>query len=176
MTFHKLRKGTLLLALLFAVHLLAGCAKKQEPVEENKDSGFHVGYAVEGITAVEDPDAMTKAIDEAYEKAEEGRMALEYKNDAVSDNGTDFSCYIANSVDNQYDMFIAIYADIGFTDELYLSQLIRPGTAFEQVTLNRALDPGKHEVYVAFTTVETTEDEQIIHGQSLVTMNFIVNS
>lgn len=174
MTCAIIRKQALMIAALLALCVLAGCAKKQE--QETSNSGFRVGYAVEGVTAVEDPDAMSKLLDEAYQKAEEGRMALEYKSLATSDDGLNFSCYLANSVDNRYDMFIAIYGDTDFQDELYLSQLLRPGSAFNSITLEHALDPGTHEVYVVFTTVETTEDEQIIHGQNVMAMDFIVNS
>jgi hypothetical protein len=101
-------------------------------------------------------------------------MALEYRNDAYSDDRRTFQCYIANSQSNEYDMFIAIYADAEYNDLLYLSELLRPGSAFEQVTLERALPPGDHEVYVAFTQVEETDGEQAIRGQNRVTMNFHV--
>lgn len=157
--------------------ILSGCAKKPPEEEQSKSSGFQVGYAVEGVTAVEDAEAMSKALDEAYEKMQDERITLSYKNDAFSDNGQDFTCYIANSPENApYDLFIGIYADLEFTDCLYLSQLLRPGSAFETVKLNRALEPGIHKVYVVFTSVETTEEEQIIHGEIAVTMDFNVSS
>jgi len=166
------------LAVALALSVLSGCAKREpEPEPEPvKGAGIQVGYATEGITAVEDPEAMSKALDEAYEKMQEDRITLSYRNDAFSDDGQNFSCYIANSEDNKYDMFIGIYADMELTDLLYLSQLLRPGTAFETITLDRALEPGKHQVCVVFTTVETTETEQVIHGETAVTMNFTVNA
>jgi maltoporin len=166
------------LVAVLAICLLPSCGKQQtqESSDSGSNSGFKVGYAMEGVTAVEDPDAMSKLLDEAYARAEEGRIALEYKATAVSDDGVNFSCYLANSVDNKYDMFMAIYADPSYTDELYLSQLLRPGTAFDHITLERKLEPGAHDVYIVFTTVETTEDEQIIHGQTAMGMDFIVNS
>jgi hypothetical protein len=168
------------LAVSLTLSVLSGCGQKTpepepEPTPE-RGAGIQVGYATEGITAVEDPEAMSKALDEAYEKMQDERITLSYRNDAFSEDGQTFSCYIANSEENKYDMFIGIYADMGLTDSLYLSQLLRPGTAFETITLNRALEPGKHQVCVVFTTVETTEDEQIIHGETAVTMNFTVKS
>jgi hypothetical protein len=60
------------------------------------------------------------------------------------------------------------------TDELFLSKLIRPGQTFEQVTLNRALEKGEHQVFVVFTQIEEVDGEQNICGQRAVTMNFFV--
>lgn len=132
-----------------------------------------IGYA-EGTTVVDDPDALQAAVDEMLAKAGEPGVGLEYKNDAVSYDGVNFDCYIANAGANQYDMYIDIYADAEMTDEVFLSELMRPGTAFEKVTLNRALETGNHLVYVAFTQVEDVDGEQTIHAQVVATMNFIV--
>ena len=139
------------------------------------NGGFKVGYATEGVTAVEDPEALQRAIDEAYAKAQEPGVALSYRNDAVSTNGVDFDCYIGNSTDNAYDMFIDIYADDALTDEIFLSELLRPGQAFEKITLKHPLEPGTHRVYVAFTQVKVEEGEQRIHQQVMVTMDFHVS-
>lgn len=142
-----------------------------EPVNIQDNETPKLGYA-EGTTVVEDPDALQKAVDEMYAKAKEGNIALEYKNDAFSTDGTNFSCYIANSLSNSYDMYIQIFADEQLTDQLLLTGLIRPGTAFDSITLDHALDPGTHRVYVAFTQVE--EDLAAIHAQLFVTMDFTV--
>lgn len=134
------------LAIPLALCVLSGCAKKAPEPEEPKRPSLQVGYAVE------DPDAMSKALDEAYEKMQE-RMTLSYKNDAFSSDGKTFTCYIANSPDNApYDMFVGLYSDLEFTDCLFLSQLLRPGSAFETLTLERALEPGTHQLYAVFTS------------------------
>jgi uncharacterized lipoprotein YehR (DUF1307 family) len=179
----KKRIAMLSCAVLMALSLLmAGCAKKttaetlDADVDQEASSRFRVGYATEGVTAVEDPKAFNEAIDEAYREMMDSRIGLEYKNDAYSENGIDFSCYIANAESNLYDMFIAIYSDFDFSDELYLSQLLRPGMAFESVTLNHSLPEGSNTVYVVFSQVEEIDGEQSIHGQMAVTMNFVVES
>lgn len=148
---------------------LTGCGAAQQQ-EEN--SGLKIGYATEGVTAVEDEDAFQKAVDEMYRKAEEGTMALEFKNTAISKDGVNFDLYLANSDSNSYDMFIAIYSDNALTDQLFLSGLLRPGTAFSTITLDHALEPGTHTVYVVHTQVE--EDLNTIHAQVVITMEFIV--
>jgi hypothetical protein len=142
---------------------------------QTNDSGFKIGYASEGVTVVDDPEALQRAIDEAYEKSQEPGISLNYRNDAVSTNGIDFDCYIGNSPNNAYDMFINIYADAELTDELFLSELLRPGQAFEKITLKHPLDPGVHRVYVAFTQVKVEDGEQKIHKQVILTMDFHVS-
>jgi hypothetical protein len=172
------KRGTLLLIALIAL-LATGCAKKEtaEEVQEEPapDRSLVIGYAEEGVTVVEDPDALARAFQEAAENAQNSRIALEYKNDAYSEDGINFSCYIANSLNNQYDMFIQIFADAAYQDEVFLSQLIRPGQAFETLTLNHELPKGDTRCYVAFTQVETVDGEQSVHAQTFFTMDFHVD-
>lgn len=171
--------GTLLLMALILL-LAAGCAKKEtaeevsESAESAPDRSLVIGYAEQGVTVVEDPDALEKEIEEMLKQASEPGIALSYKNDAVSEDGINFSCYIANSTDNKYDMFIQIFADEAYQDEVFLSQLIRPGQAFESLTLEHALPKGDTRCYVAFTQVETVDGEQSVHAQTFFTMDFHV--
>ena len=76
-----------------------------EPVDIQDGETPKLGYA-EGTTVVEDPDALQKAVDEMYAHAAEGGVTLEYKNDARSTDGENFSCYIANAAENRYDMYL----------------------------------------------------------------------
>jgi len=169
--------GTLLLMALILL-LAAGCAKKETakevPEEPAPDRSLVIGYAEQGVTVVEDPNALEKEIEEMLKQASEPGIALSYKNDAVSEDGINFSCYIANSTDNKYDMFIQIFADEAYQDEVFLSQLIRPGQAFESLTLEHALPKGDTRCYVAFTQVETVDGEQSVHAQTFFTMDFHV--
>jgi hypothetical protein len=72
------------------------------------------------------------------------------------------------------DMFIAIYTDSTFEDELFLSELLRPGQAFEHITLNRALDTGSHDVVAAFSLVKEEDGQQVIAKQTFVGLRFNV--
>lgn len=161
--------AVVILLLAAVIFLMKPGAEPAEP--EDSDSTPKIGYQ-EGVTVVEDPEALQRAVDEMYAKALETGVALEYKNDAKSTDGENFSCYIANSVDNKYDMYIQIFADQELTDQLLLTGLIRPGSALDNITLDHSLDSGSHRVYVAFTQVE--EDLETIHAQVLVTMDFTV--
>ena len=128
-----------------------------------------IGYA-ESVIAV-DEDSLQKAVDEMF-TADDGQFVTEYKNNAASTDGENFTCYIGNSPLNTYDMYIQIFADNDYTDQIFLSELLRPGTAFDHITLEHPLDPGDHTVYVAFTQVG--EDLASIVGQVVVTMDFTV--
>ena len=134
-------------------------------------AGFQIGYETDVSTALTQDD-----LDAQMEELlnQDTMMSLEYVNDANSTNGRDFECYIANSELNEYDMYIGIYADAAMTDQLFLSQLIRPGTAFDHVTLDRALDKGANKVYCAMTQVKEENGELVIHNSTTVTMSFNV--
>lgn len=166
-----------LVLFVFVAGLLAAVIYllTRQPAEvPQQDAPPRLEYASKGVIYTEDPDALQKAYDEASEKVEESVVPLSYRNVASSEDGVNFKCYIANPPRARFDMFVAIYADFAMTDELYLSQLLRPGTAFDTIQLNRALDAGNHEVYAVFTTLDEQDGEQVIRGQVAVTMEFRV--
>lgn len=162
-----------LLAGLLVLSILSGCKKKEEELQQSK---FILDYATEGVVETNDPDALQKAFNEAQKNANENRMALNYKNDAYSNDGKTFQCYIGNSPKNLDDLFVSIYANRECTDELYLGQLLRPGTAYETIELERELEEGDHTVYVPQTLIRVVDGEQTIVGQAIVTMDFHVGS
>jgi len=165
------------LAVLFLAALMlltSGCKRTEPAPASDNGGGFIVGYAQEGVTVVDDEDALQKTVDQMYEGAQEKGMTLSFQNDAYSTDGITFDCYIANHPSNEYDMFVAIYADEAYTDQLYLSKLLRPGTAFNNIQLERKLDPGDYTVHIAYTQVEVVDGAQSIHDQQLVTMQFHV--
>ncbi len=173
----------LVAAAFFAGRSTSGSANRGpngEYVRPVAGEDGRIGYASEGVVAP-DPETLQAQGDKMMEQAKEPGVALEYKELAVSDNGQDFQCYIANSEDNTYDMFITIYADQALTDELFLSELLRPGTRFENITLSRKLDPGEHKAYVVYTQVQDEEQPdssqyiQTIHAQVATTITLIVN-
>ncbi len=153
--------------------LLLGKFGEQEPEAETLGDNQTplIGYE-EGVTVVDDPDALQKAVDAMQEKAKQEGIPLEYQNGASSKDGTKFDCYIANPAKASYDFFINIYADAELTDQLYLSGLIPPGSAKRELELDHALSPGTHRVFVVFTQVE--DDHTTIHQQATVTMDFSV--
>ena len=129
-------------------------------------AGAKIGYA-EGAVAIDEASALAAA-----NKTNPGSFMTEYVNDAASLDGSTFQCYVGNSAMNTYDMYIQIFADEDMTDQIFLSELLRPGTVFEEITLEHPLDVGTHRVYVVFTQVE--EDLATAAGQVAVTMDFTV--
>lgn len=154
--------------------LLCGCQKKEEEPSYNTQSGLTIGYASEGVTVIDDVNELQKAVDEAYEKSMEPGIALLFQNDAYSTDGVHFTCSIGNSEENEYDMFIAIYSDLDYTKEVFVSQLLRPGTKFESLTLNEPLEVGDYRLPVVFTQVVVEDGEAKIHAQTSVAIGFHV--
>lgn len=133
------------------------------PQKEDEAPGMK--YATEGVVLTENEDGIHD------ELMDDEAIALEFRNDAYSADGETFTCYIGNSPINLYDMFLIIYADVEMTDPLCTTGLIRPGNAFEVLTLDRVLEPGDHTVYVAYNQVT---DPETIHAQTFYTMDFHV--
>lgn len=163
------------LIVLLAVVLVVVLGRGKEMVLGDEQTP-KIGYATDAKVML-DQASLQAAFDEAVRNAADGYVGLHYQNDAYSENGTDFECRIINSASNKYDMFLNIFADAELTDQLFLSALVPPGSGFEQITLEHALDPGDHTVYVALTQVDTDEEtgEQVIKNQVMHTMDFHVS-
>lgn len=162
--------GLVLIIMAMAFFLLF----RQEPTTIDDGDTPRVGYATDAKVML-DQNSLQAAMDEAMEKTKDGYVALLYENDAFSKNGTDFDCYIVNSAANKHDMFLTIYADDALTDQVYLSGLVPPGSGFEQITLDRALEPGNHTLNVVVTQVDNNENgAQVIKNQVAHTMDFHV--
>jgi hypothetical protein len=161
-------------AIVAAAIIIAAGIMLNRPKE---DSGLGIGYATEARVML-DQNSLQAAMDEAMENARNGNIALSYKDNAYSTDGSNFECYIVNSANNAYDMFITIYGDAEMSDELFVSQLVPPGSGFENITLEHPLSTGDHVVYVALTQVETDEEtgEQTIRNQVVHTMDFHVQA
>lgn len=145
---------------------------RREPATVENSGGPRIDYETDAHVMLSQDD-LQAAMDAAM--ARDNEVALRYKNNAYSTNGTDFECYIVNSPANKYDMFLTIYADAAMTDQIFLSGLVPPGNGFEAITLDHALEPGDHEVVVALTQVDTDENgEQVIKNQVMHTMDFHV--
>jgi hypothetical protein len=168
-------KNIIIVAAIIVLVVVIAAAAVVVTVLNNQDNDSGIGYSTEAQVLLTQED-IDKAMEEAIANAENGSIGLCYQNDAISYDGTNFECYILNAADNKFDMFLAIYSDIEMTDELFLSQLVPPGSGFENITLEHSLDVGDHRVYVVLTQVardEETGEESIAH-QVIHTMDFHV--
>jgi hypothetical protein len=166
-------KTVLLAAVMVVVAIIIAAAVII--TTQKKSSDLTVGYATEAKVMLTQNE-LQAAMDKAMENAKDGNISLLYKNNAYSSDGENFECYLVNSSGNAYDAIFAIYANADMTDELFLSQLVPPGSGFENITLEHPLDEGDHTVYVALTQVKTDETtgSQTAGHQVIHTMEFHV--
>lgn len=168
---NKVLIAVVVVALLAVVAMAAMMMnQKQEPAPAEPQ----IGYATDASVLL-DQESLQAAFDEANKNAANGSIALRFINDAYSTDGSTFEGLIANSEANKYDMFITIFADAELQDQIFQSGLVPPGSGYEQLTLDHALEKGDHRVYVTVTQVETSESgAQTIVGQFTHTMDFHV--
>lgn len=160
------RRNKWIVPLVIAVIVLAvGCAVLFVWKSKDKEfDGGKIGYDANAVV-VTDEDELQKLADEMNKN--DGEISLEYKNVAASQDGSNFECYIANSAKNKYDMYVGLYTDVNYTEELYLSKLMKPGSGIKNFLCNKKLEPGAHDVVMVFTFVEN--DHATIHSQTNVT-------
>lgn len=143
--------------------------------KEEDDGGLTIGYSSEAKVML-DQDSLNAAMQAAIENNKNNAIGLRYKNNAYSTDGLNFECSITNSEANLYDMFLAIFADVELTDQIFLSGLVPPGSGFDHITLDHELELGDHRVYVVLTQVDTDQEtgKQTIVRQVSHTMDFHV--
>lgn len=158
---------------LIPVYLIAVvCVALFSWVVSGKEGGksIELGYE-ENAVVVTDEDELQKLVDEMMQN-KDGEISLEYKHIASSIDGSNFTCYIANSAKNKYDMYIGIYTDATYEEELYLSQLLKPGSGIKEFKCNKKLAPGAYDAILVFTLVK--DDHETIHTQTPVTFTMNV--
>lgn len=99
-------------------------------------------------------------------------IAVRFNPLAVSADGENFECEIANSYGNTLDMYLDIYVDLVDMEEIYLSGLMRPGEGITHFKTNRVMPKGTYDVVLVLTLVE--DDHQTIHSQSNVALTLYV--
>jgi len=167
---NRIWKGMAMLTALLLL-LASGCGK----AEEESGNTPTIGYAYDGVTIVDEQEDAEEVLRKMQEEADKSSISLSFKNQAFSTDGINFDCYLANPTENPYDMYIQIFADQAMTDEVFLSGLLRPGTAFETIALNHELNAGTHTGVCIFTLVDTAEDgTQTMMKQSSVEIQLFV--
>lgn len=161
----------LLLGILTAAILyqMRNKGKARPDAEEEKQTS-QLEY--EGNVITDDAKSLQDAVNELNRKAKEGQMNLQMKTEAISQDGKTFSCYIANSTKNSYDMYIVLYLDDTQT-EIYRSGLIPLGGRIETFTLEQTtLEPGEYEATLVYNQIEA--DRQTQHAHVNVGLTLIV--
>jgi hypothetical protein len=107
-----------------------------------------------------DEDSLAQAVKDLL--ADEGTMALEMQVEADSTDGTNFTCSIANSPRNKYDVYMVLYLD-ETGEELYRSGLVPLGKKLDRFTVNRQLEKGSYECTLVYNQVE--DDHATTHAR-----------
>lgn len=161
-----------IIILMAAVIAVLGIMLLRSPKQETAEAGERTGgMAYEANVITDDADALQDAVNRLIEKAKEGQMSLEMQTVASSEDGRNFTCHLANSVKNNYDMFMVIYLD-ATQQEIYRTGLIPIGARIEEFTLEEVLEPGTYEATIVYNQVE--EDRETIHAQVNVGLTLIV--
>jgi len=164
--------GVLVIAMVVAAIIVIPKLNKPEASEPSTEEQKPV-LSYEGSVILANEDDLQNLVNDMVEKAQEGNIAIEYKNMAVSDNGTDFSCYIMNSVSNNYDFYLEIFTDATLEEEIYLSGLIPVGNGIDHFATSKQMGVGTHDAVLVMTQVE--DDHATIHAQVMVGLTLIVN-
>lgn len=165
----------LLLVVLIGIGvciLVFSNSEKEDGNKEVANEGPSIGYE-DSAVLVTDENELQNAVDAMIEKTKDGMMSLEYQNIASSTDGEHFKCYLANSIKNPYDMYIGIYLDQEYKDELLLTGLIRPGSGMKEFKTTRKLEKGSYNAVLVFTRVK--DDHTTIKDQVSVTYTLTVN-
>lgn len=158
--------------LLIAVIIVMGILLLRSMGEETNDPGRESGgMAYEANVIADDAEGLQDAVDRLIEKAKEGQMSLQMQTAATSEDGVNFTCYLANSAKNNYDMFMVLYLDDS-RQEIYRTGLIPVGGRIETFSLEEALAPGTYEATIVYNQVE--EDRVTIHAQVNVGLTLVV--
>lgn len=173
----KSSKAVIILLLIIIILLLAGgitafvffMNKDSESLPE-EGGNFKIKYDEAAVAL--DEDELKKQFGEALKKAEEGQIALRYKNIAYSNDGVHFSCDIGNSPANTNDLYFNIYTDTSFEEQILLTGLVPPGQGITEFESEIPFEPGTYDAVLIFTRV--ADDQSTILGQAKVTYTLVV--
>lgn len=156
-----------IIIIIGAIFILSKIKKVNQPNEIN-NNGLKT---YESNIILDDPETLQDEYDKMVEKAKEGRMALEMKTVASSDDGKNFICYLGNAKSNSYDMYMVLYLD-STQEEIYRTGLLPVGSRIESFELEKALEPGEHTATIVYNQVE--DDGVTVHAQVNVGLDLVV--
>lgn len=100
------------------------------------------------------------------------RIPLHFAAGATSSDGENFACTLGNPHGAAHDIYFDIYADREFTEEIYLSGLVAPGTQIESFKSGKKFPDGTTDVLVVITTVD--DDHETLLMQTTIVLTLIV--
>lgn len=100
------------------------------------------------------------------------KIPLHFAAGATSSDGENFACTLGNPHGAAHDIYFDIYADRDFTEEIYLSGLVAPGTQIESFKSGKKFPYGATDVFLVITTVD--DDHETLLMQTTVVLTLIV--
>ncbi len=160
----------IVILLLLAAGIIAAVfiMKKDADLPEQGNNGGLIQYEA-GVVNYEDAQ---QVYDEMQKRADEGTIGVKYSNNAISEDGTHFTCKIENPIRNGYDMYLNIYKDDNMTEQILLTGLIPAGSGIEEFESEIPLEPGEYKSVLVMTLVE--DDHSTLRGQTKVYLNLYV--
>lgn len=163
-----LKKQVLIVPIILIVLLLTGGA---------------VFFAVNAGNTAESPESYTGIRYEPNTTAIKGGSAgsgngagnnipLHFAAGATSSDGENFACTLGNPHGAAHDIYFDIYADREFTEEIYLSGLVAPGTQIESFKSGKKFPNGTTDVLLVITSVD--DDHETLLMQTTVVLTLIV--
>jgi len=162
----------IVIVIFFASVIIYLLSNQNKTIADNNTESAGA-VEIEGNIILDDPKSLQDAVDEMYRKAEEGRMTLEMQVETYSQDGENFSCFLANAKENNYEMYMILYRD-DTQEEIYRSGLIPIGARIENFTTTVKLEPGTYVGTLVYCQVE--EDGETIHAQVNVGLNLHVDN
>ncbi len=163
-----LKKQVLIVPIILIVLLLTGgavfLAVNAGNTAESPESYTGIRYEP-NTTAIKGGSA-------GSESSAGNKIALHFAAGATSSDGENFSCTLGNPHGAANDIYFDIYADREFTEEIYLSGLVAPGTQIESFKSGKKFPKGTTDVYLVITTVD--DDHETLLMQTTVVLTLIV--
>ncbi len=166
-------KRTIIILLIVIILLLLGGGAALFFLNSGNDSGE--GSQAGGI-GYETQVGMIKPNEDLAEKLKGDvgeRIPLHFSTTATSSDGENFKCVLGNPDGAKYDIYFDIYADPEFTERIYLSGLVAPGTQLEGFESSKTFPEGTHDVVLVITQVE--DDHKTLHLQTSVYLTLSVS-
>lgn len=162
----------IIILLLLAAGIVAAVFILKKDNADLPDGGNNGVIKYEaGVVNYEDAQ---RVYDEMQERAKEGMVGVHYSNNARSEDGKHFTCFIENPIRNGYDMYLNIYKDETMEEQLLLTGLIPAGSGIEEFDSEITLEPGEYKSVLVMTLVE--DDHSTLHAQTKVFLNLYVGN
>jgi hypothetical protein len=162
----KKSKGLLIIIVILLVLLIGTVAgatalllSRDDNSTENTEvtetlPGGQIGFEAGVITTAE---AAQQAAEAA--KVASGSIALELSVTAFSTDGQTFSCYIANAVENRYDVYFILLDEND--EEIYRSGLVPVGSVLQTFQTVEPLSKGDHRCTLVYHQIDDDHQTEL---------------